>query len=414
MGEGILTEIAKAVGTPVFVYDAERIRSQVVALRDAFRASNVEIHYSVKANSNLSILKLLREMGTGADIVSIGELHRTIAAGFDPAQVVFSGVGKRRDELEDAIKLGVGLVNIETEGELEFIKGTVESVERPIRLGIRVNPDVTADTHPYTQTGSKAMKFGVPFDEVGALAAKIADSKNLELVSIAMHIGSQIADPKPYQEGAQRLAVLIGSLKEQGIDTLETVDVGGGIGVQYYDDEKALDLKAFAEAVQPLAQETGLKLAIEPGRVIVGNAGVMLTNVLYRKRAGGRSYVIVDAGMNDFGRPSYYGAQHRIRVVRPSACESEEGELVDVVGPICESGDYQGLQRKLSGAGVGALLAVEGAGAYGFSMGSNYNSRPRPAEVMVDGEKFAIVRQREKTENLWKDELLEKDWVEVK
>jgi diaminopimelate decarboxylase len=276
-------------------------------------------------------------------------------------------------------------------------------VGKTASVGIRVNPDVAADTHPYTKTGEKTAKFGVPFDEVVALARRIAAERRLVLRGLAMHIGSQITDVEPYSRGTAKLLELVTALRATGIDTLDALDVGGGLGVRYH-NEKAPTPKAFAEAVAPKVQAAGLGLVCEPGRYLVGNAGVLLTRVLYRKHAGGKEFVIVDAGMTDFVRPSHYNAHHEIVPLKDAG---RGDETVNVVGPICESGDFLALDRKMPGVVAGEYVAVLGTGAYGFAMSSNYNARPRPPEVLVEGDRYYVARQRETLEDLMRGEVLE-------
>lgn len=412
MGESLLSRIADEVGTPVYVYDAAVIAERYRALCDALAPwEPYRIHYSVKANGNLAVLRLLKELGAGADIVSGGELARVVAAGFDPADVVFSGAGKTRTELEGAVRHGVGLINVESAAEAESLAAVVgdATAGKPVAVGIRVNPDITTETHPYTQTGAKGMKFGVPLDEVERVSDMIADQTGLTLASIGMHIGSQLADAAPYVTGARTLVDLVGRLRKRGVTTLTSLDVGGGLGIQYRPGRPALEPRAFADAVGPAARETGLTLVTEPGRYLVGPAGHLVTRVVYRKHAGGRELAIVDAGMNDLVRPALYQAWHEVAVLR-SGAPAPNGTAVDVVGPICESGDFLGLERTLPEAGSGALLVIHGVGAYGFTMASNYNARPRAAEVLMDGDRYAVVRARERIEDLMRGETAEPEW----
>jgi len=400
---GLLQAIADRVGTPAYVYSTNLIRAQYHALDDALQGLRHRICYSVKANGNLGVLRVLKQLGAGADIVSVGELRRSLAAGFDPDGIVFSGVGKTAAELEEAIRAGVGFVNVESTSELDVLCAVAKHVRKPARVGIRVNPDVAADTHPYTKTGEKTAKFGVPVDEVVTVARRIAGEALLTLRGLAMHIGSQITDVAPYRRGTVKLLELVTAIRASGIDTLEALDVGGGLGVRYH-NEKAPSPKAFADAVVPAVKAAGLGLLCEPGRYLVANAGVLLTRVLYRKHAGGKEYVIVDAGMTDFVRPSHYNAHHDIIPLK----DGKRGEeTVNVVGPICESGDFLALDRKLPGVAAGEVLAVLGTGAYGFVMSSTYNQRPRPPEVVVEGDRYYVARPRETLDDLVRGETAE-------
>ncbi len=409
MGEGILTRVATAVGTPVYVYDAAVMRRRYQELDQAFRGLPHRIFYSVKANSNLAVLALLRGLGAGADIVSGGELARARRAGFPGRDVVFSGVGKTAAELTAALEGDVGLINIESAGELETLRGLCRARGARARIGIRINPDVTADTHPYTQTAGKGMKFGVPLDEAVPLARCAARAPELDLVSLGMHIGSQIVDAAHFRAGAATLGRLAAEVRSSGLGSLEALDVGGGLGIRYT-EERGLTAEEFADAVRPVVREAGLAVWLEPGRYITGPAGALLTRCVYRKHAGGKNFVIVDAGMNDLMRPSLYGACHDIVVLNAAGAATPDGP-VDVVGPLCETGDFLGLDRRLAGAGPGALLAVLGAGAYGFSMSSTYNSRPRAAEVLVDGDRWAVVRRRDSVDDLMGGETAEPEWT---
>ncbi len=401
---GLLQSIADRVGTPSYVYGTSLIRAQYHALDDALQTIKHRICYSVKANGNLGVLRVLKQLGAGADIVSVGELRRAKIAGFDADGIVFSGVGKTAAEIEEAIRSGVGFINIESTSELDTIVAVAKDVKLTARVGIRVNPDVAAETpHPYTKTGDKTTKFGVPFDEVVGVAKRIASEPRLVLRGLAMHIGSQITDVAPYRRGTAKLVELVTAMRASGIDTLEALDVGGGLGVRYH-NEKAPTPKAFADAVVPAVKAANLGLLCEPGRYLVANAGVLLTRVLYRKHAGGKEFVIVDAGMNDFVRPSHYNAHHEIQPLRDG---NREEETVSIVGPICESGDFLALDRKLPGVCPGEVLAVLGTGAYGFVMSSTYNQRPRPPEVVVEGDRFYVARQRETLDDLVRGETAE-------
>jgi diaminopimelate decarboxylase len=402
-----LSAIATGVGTPAFVYHAATIRRQYRRLDLAFGAIPHRICYAVKANGNLAVLRILRDLGAGADIVSGGELERALASGFPADRVVFSGVGKSPAELEAALRAGVGHIHLESADELVRLGAIADRMGCRVMVGIRVNPDVTAETHPYIATGQGGIKFGVPFDQVLELAASVHRHPRLTLGSIAMHIGSQILDAAPYRQGAARLVDLIRRIRGLGIDTLRQLDLGGGLGIRYR-AEVPLDPAEFVQAVAPLASETGLTLVVEPGRYLVGSAGVLLTTVLSRKHSGGRELVLVDAGMNDLVRPSHYHAYHDI--VETEAAGRAEG-TVDVVGPVCETGDFLARERRLPGVAAGEGLAVLGAGAYGFVMASNYNGRPRATEILVDGERWAVVRARERVADLYAGETAEPRWV---
>jgi diaminopimelate decarboxylase len=401
---GLLQAIADRVGTPAYVYSANLIRAQYHALDDALQGIRHRICYSVKANGNLGVLRVLKQLGAGADIVSVGELRRVLAAGFAPDGIVFSGVGKTPPELEEAIRAGVGFINVESTSELDVLFAVARSIKKPATIGIRVNPDVATETpHPYTRTGEKTTKFGVPFDEVVMVAQRIAAERLLTLRGLAMHIGSQITDVAPYHRGTIKLLELVTALRASGIDSIEALDVGGGLGVRYH-NEKAPTPKAFADAVVPVVKGAGLGLLCEPGRYLVANAGVLLTRVLYRKHAGGKDFVIVDAGMTDFVRPSHYNAHHDIIPLK----DGKRGEeTASVVGPICESGDFLALDRKLPVVMPGEALAVLGTGAYGFVMSSTYNQRPRPPEVLVEGDRYFVSRPRETLDDLMRGETAE-------
>jgi diaminopimelate decarboxylase len=360
------------------------------------------ICFAVKANSNLAVLRILRDLGAGADIVSSGELARVLAAGFAPEQVVFSGVGKSAAELRSAIRAGVGHLNVESQAELELVGSIAEAESTPVRVGIRVNPDVTADTHPYIATGKSGIKFGVPTDQVIPAAEYILRHPRLELTTLAMHLGSQLVELDPFRQGIGRLIDLVGQLRRAGVGTLQVLDIGGGLGIRY-SDERSLDPDDFAAGVVPLLTPTGLKIYLEPGRFLVGSAGVLLTRVLYRKHSGGKEFVVVDAGMNDLVRPSHYQAYHEIVELEE---RGRPPTPADVVGPVCETGDFLALDRLLPGLESGDGLALLGAGAYGFVMASNYNSRPRPPEVIVDEGRWWVARPRESVEELFRTERL--------
>ena len=407
MLEGVsLAAIAQQVGTPCYVYSSAGIREQYAKLRNALGKLDARLHYSVKANSSIAILALLRELGAGLDIVSGGELFRALKAGFKGRDVVFSGVGKTEREMEEALRAEVLLFNVESEQELHVLDRVARRLGVTAPAALRVNPEVLVDTpHPYTRTGEKGMKFGIPFDEalsVGKVAAKL---RNIRLLGLDMHVGSQISQFAPYEVGLQRLLHLRREIERDTKIRLEYLDIGGGLAVTY-DAERSVDVGEFGKVITGLVGGSGLRIILEPGRFLVGNAGLLLTQVLYRKRSGGKEFIITDAGMNDLLRPSHYNAFHRIDAVKPSGRTT----VADVVGPICETGDFLALDRQIDDAAPGDLLAVQSSGAYGFVMSSNYNSRPRSAEVLVDGDKFAVITRRESYDDLIRNEEPHPEW----
>jgi diaminopimelate decarboxylase len=397
-----LPDIADQIGTPVFVYNAEAIRARYRSLESALRPLPHRICFALKANSNLAVLKILRELGAGVDIVSSGELARALAAGFPPDRIVFSGVGKTSSELEAAVKARIGHLNLESREELELLGRIAEREGARVQVGIRVNPDVTTDTHPYISTGKSGIKFGLPTDQVLPAAEYILAHPRLELTTLAMHLGSQIVDTEPFLQGIARLTELVERVRSLGVDTLRVLDIGGGLGIRYA-EERSIDPEDFAAAIIPRLAPTGLTIYLEPGRFLVGSAGVLLTRVLYRKHSGGKEFVVVDAGMNDLVRPSHYQAYHEIVELEERGRASVRA---DVVGPVCETGDFLALDRMLPGLRSGDGLAILGAGAYGFVMASNYNSRTRPAEVIVDRSQWWVARPRERVEDLFATERL--------
>jgi diaminopimelate decarboxylase len=407
MCEGVSLEtIAGAVGTPAFVYSARAIREQYDALDRALAPVPHRLHFSVKANSNLAILRLLRERGAGVDIVSGGELYRALHAGFSGSSIVFSGVGKTAAELEEALDAKILLVNVESVHELLLLDALAgqKGVRAPVAL--RVNPEVHVDTpHHYTRTGERGNKFGIPFEEALAAAQLALTLPNISLRGLDMHIGSQVSELEPYRVGLLRLLDLHDQLRAVGASDIRYLDIGGGMAVTY-DHERPMDADAFASSLLPAIEASGLSLIVEPGRFVVGNAGVLLARVLHRKRSGAKEYIVTDAGMNDLLRPSHYDAYHAVEAVQPR----EGRSVVDVVGPVCESGDFFALDREVENVEAGELLVVRSAGAYGFVMSSNYNSRPRAAEVLVDGDRFAVVTKRERYADLIRQEPEHLDW----
>lgn len=424
MGEGVLTSgfarvdgvlacdgipldvIADDVGTPSYIYSAATVRDRFERLDGALADLPHRVHYTLKANSNAAILRVLQEMGAGADVVSGGELFRARRAGFAPSDIIFGGVGKTERELREALQAGVMLINVESGDEVRLLDRIAGELGVIAPIGLRVNPEVTVESsHRYIKTGEKGAKFGIPFDDVLAVAHVASSLPHTRLLGLDMHIGSQIFRLDPYMDGVDRLSGLLGELRSRGVDTIRYLDIGGGLGVAY-DDEQSPDLQRFAAALVPRVRATGLKLLMEPGRYIVGNAGVLLTRVLYRKHGGGHDFLITDAGMTELIRPSHYDAYHRIEPVRAPV-----GRMTaDVVGPVCESGDFLALGREMPQANAGDLLAVFDVGAYGYVMASNYNTRTRGAEVLVDADRYAVVTARERYEDLVRLEQADPEW----
>jgi len=406
--EGVpLDRLADVVGTPAYVYSAASIRNQFGRLAQTLAAVSHRVHYACKANSSLGLLALLKSLGACIDVVSGGELFRARAAGFAPDEIIFGGVGKSPDELRAAIAAGVHVISIESEAELRQLDALAGESGAVARVGIRVNPEITVETfHEYIKTGEKGDKFGVPFDDAHSVARLAHALPHVRLVAIGMHIGSQLTDLTAYRHGMDRLEQLIGALRREGVDTLEHLDIGGGLFVPYDDGEAPADLEGYASIVIPAVQRLELSLIVEPGRFLVAESGVLLARVLYRKRSGGRDILITDAGMNDLLRPSHYDAYHRIESVRAVAGRGR----FDVVGPICESGDFLALDREMEAVEPGALLCLFTAGAYGISMASNYNARPRAVEVMVDGGRWAIITARESYDDLIRRETVSPAW----
>ncbi len=401
-----LERIAATAGTPAFVYSASLVRERYRALDDALAEVPHRIHYTLKANSNRALLGVLRELGSGVDVVSGGELFRARAAGFAGADIIFGGVGKTDDELREALAAGAALINAESEAEVRAIGRIAGELGVEARVSLRVNPEVTVEAaHDYIKTGERGHKFGIPYDDALPVARVAAGLPRVTLAGLDMHLGSMLSRAEPYRVGAERLAGLCAQIRDAGVTTLRHLDVGGGLSVRYA-DETPLDPGAFARAVIPVVQATGLELIVEPGRFIVGNAGLLLTRVLYRKHSGGKDYAVADAGMTELIRPSYYNAHHRIEAARPV----DGKHLLNVVGPVCESGDFLALDRPMDDVAPGDLLAVFDAGAYGYVMSSNYNGRRRAAEVLVDGDRFAVVTARETYDDLMRHDVPHPDW----
>jgi diaminopimelate decarboxylase len=386
-----LEDIARRFGTPCYVYSSAEIRRAYEEYARALQGRRAQICYSVKANSNLAVLALLAGLGAGFDIVSGGELARVIAAGGDPGKTLFSGVGKSEAEIAYALQQGIGCINLESEGELERVDRVAQRLGRPAPVAFRVNPDIDARTHPYISTGLRENKFGVPHEDALRLYARAARLPGVEVVGIGCHIGSQLTRSAPFAEAAGRVAALADRLAAQGI-ALRHIDIGGGIGIRYR-DESPEPIASFLDGALGVLSGRKESVLVDPGRSLVGNAGLLLTRVEYVKPR----FLVVDAAMNDLIRPALYGAWHEVRTVRESA---PGGDVYDIVGPVCESGDFLAKGRQLA-ARDGDLLAVMSAGAYGMAMSSNYNSRPRAAEVLVDGQQAHLVRSREAIEQLF-------------
>jgi diaminopimelate decarboxylase len=393
--------LAARYGTPCYIYSRATLERHWLAFDRAFAEHSHLICYAVKANSNIAILNCLARLGSGFDIVSLGELRRVLAAGGKPEKIVFSGVGKREDEILAALEIGIRCFNVEVSGELDRINKLAGQLGVVAPVSFRVNPDVDAKTHPYISTGLKENKFGIAIDHALAEYRRAAKMPNIKIVGIDCHIGSQLTETAPFLDALDRVLALVDGLRAEGIN-LHHLDLGGGLGICYRDEQPPQPGEYIAAILQRLAGRD-FEILLEPGRAIVGNAGLLLTKVEYLKPTAGKNFAIVDAAMNDLVRPSLYGAWQEII---PVDTESDAAEQVwDIVGPVCETGDFLGKGRSLK-ISEGDLLAVRSAGAYGFTMSSNYNSRPRVAEVMVDGEQSYPIRARESVEQLWAGEQL--------
>jgi diaminopimelate decarboxylase len=402
-----LQKLAMQHGTPLYVYSAAMIRERYEAFDAAFRDQLHTICYSVKANSNLSILRILARKGCGFDVVSGGELERVLIADRKSAKkVVFSGVGKTREELTAALKAGIMLFNVESESELWALAECAGRLRKTAPLALRVNPDVAAETHPYISTGLRKHKFGVPIREARSLYAKASGTRYLKVRGVSVHIGSQITDTAPFGEAMARVADLVRELRSDG-HSIDYIDAGGGFGIAY-ERPSALgfsaDVAAYARALATPLRGLDVRLLLEPGRSIIGPAGILLTSVIYRKQNDGRRFLVVDAAMNDLIRPALYGAYHEIIPVTRSANSEAKSEVTDIVGPVCETGDFFARDRELPVVEEGELLAILDAGAYGMVLASNYNTRPHPAEVLVSGTSAKIIRRREKVSDLLRAE----------
>ena len=403
-----VAKLAERFGTPLYIYSATTIQTRYTWYDKAFGRQSHTVCYSVKANSNLSILRMLAKAGAGFDIVSGGELQRVLAVNRRAARkAVFSGVGKLPEEIDLALRSGILLFNVESASELELLASRATHLRKHARFAIRVNPDVDAKTHPYISTGLHRHKFGVPLHDANELYAKGTGCKFLDAAAVSVHIGSQITDVEPFRQAMERVASLVTTLRING-HNIHYVDAGGGLGVSYEDPADTSfpkRLASYAQALTEPLKKLRVHLLLEPGRSIVAPAGVLITRVVYRKKNNGKQFVVVDAAMNDLLRPSLYGAYHEIVPVFANLAD-HDSQTVDVVGPICETGDFFARDRELPPVLEGDLLAILDAGAYGMSLSSNYNTRPRAAEVLVEGKRVRLIRKRETL-----DQLLAPEWV---
>jgi diaminopimelate decarboxylase len=398
--EGLpIQKIAEEVGTPFYLYSYHTLVRHFTIFDEAFKGMPHLICYSAKANSNLAFLRLFVNLGGGVDVVSGGELYRAVKSGADPKKIVFSGVGKRRDEIEYALKTGILMFNVESSQELQVINEVAGQLGKKATIAIRVNPDIDPKTHPYISTGLKQNKFGIAILRAPMAYRLASEMPNLKIEGIDCHIGSQLVEVEPVVEALRKLKQLVENLRKEGTE-IQYLDLGGGLGITYEDEEPPHPIE-YASTLLEEIREFGCTLILEPGRVIVGNAGVLVSKVLYTKENEEKRFVIVDAGMNDLVRPSYYGSYHQILPVKE---EAREEIVADVVGPICESSDFLAKGRKIPHLHSGELIAVMSAGAYGFSMSTNYNSRPRIAEVLVKDDQMFVIRQRESYEDLIRGE----------
>ncbi len=414
-----LARVAEKFGTPTYVYSAGTILDHLTRLNGALATLDHLICYAVKANSNRSILKLLADAGAGFDIVSGGELFRVLAAGGDPAKCTFAGVGKSPEEIEYALELGVYSFNVESESELEHIDRIAGAKNLRAPIALRANPDVDPHTHEYISTGSRENKFGIALGQLPAAYERAAEMRNIDIIGVQMHIGSQITEAAPFASAIKKLAPIVRELKSKY--PIKIFSIGGGMGIIYrraleggtgkwwHDhggETSAFSIRDYADAIVPPLRELNLRILVEPGRFLVGNAGVLLARVSCIKKSGAKKFAIVDAGMNDLIRPALYHSYHEIVPVKETKSERESKmSKIDIVGPVCESGDFFALDREMPELHEGDLLAIMSAGAYGFVMASNYNSRRLPSEVLVRGDKFALIRQRQTWEDLVRGEV---------
>ncbi len=395
-----LSRIAEKVGTPAYVYSKAVLQENCHRIKGAFSSYPTLACYAVKANSNLTLLKNIFALGFGADVVSVGELERALKAGAKPEQIVFSGVGKKDDEIVRALEVQVISFNVESSEELERIRSIAAQTQKTASIMFRINPNIDAKTHPHISTGLYENKFGIFAEEAMKLAETIKDDPFVNLRGLSCHIGSQILEATPFADASAQMVALCAHLMREG-HPLQMIDMGGGLGIRY-DDETPVSAEDYAQAIIGPVRKLGLKLVIEPGRSVVATAGVLLSRVIGNKETPKKKFLVIDAAMNDLIRPSLYSAYHSIE---PTKQSSGSKGLYDVVGPVCETGDCLGSDRKLPPLSPGELVVIREAGAYGASMASNYNTRPRAPEVLVDGATFSIIRRRETLDDLWKLEV---------
>lgn len=387
-------KLAQKYKTPYYVYDFDYITKQYKELKDAFKARKSIIAYAVKANSNLSVIKHLANLGAGADCVSIGEVKRALKVGINPYKIIFSGVGKTDEEIKEALLFGILMINVESEAELNRVNAISEELDKVARISIRVNPNIDPKTHPYISTGLHENKFGVDIDAAKRMYILCKNSKHLEPIGIHCHIGSQLTELEPIKEAVQIVANLVKNLQAIKID-LSFFDVGGGLGI-VYDDETLIDTNEYAQSILKILFGLDVTIVCEPGRFLVGNSGVFVTKVLYEKVNGNKRFVIVDGAMNDLIRPSLYDAYHKVEVINS---QSEKSDC-NIVGPVCESGDFFAKNIELPLTKPNDLVAIYSAGAYGFTMASNYNTRGKVAEIAAEGGKYRVIRTRESFEDI--------------
>jgi diaminopimelate decarboxylase len=397
-----LADIASRFGTPAYIYSRAAIATRFSAYRRLLEGVPHRVCFAVKANSNIAILQLLASLGAGFDIVSGGELFRVLQAGADPASVVFSGVGKTRDEIDFALSHGIHSFNCESADEVSLLAEIAARRDTTASVALRVNPDVDADTHPYISTGLKEHKFGIDISVVGSVYRQMAQFPHLTPNGVSCHIGSQLLAVEPLLEAAGKMIALVANLRAAGFP-IRHLDLGGGLGVPYRPTDKAAPVEEFITFLRPMLLSTDIELVLEPGRSVVAEAGILLSQVLFEKQNGSKTFVIVDAGMNDLIRPALYGAHHEITPVQESDAPLR---VADIVGPVCETGDFFARSREIAPLSPGSLIAIRTVGAYGFVLASNYNSRPRPVEIMVNGADVRVIRRRESYHDLIRGEQL--------